>query len=196
MTDMGIMNNEAVPGILTGERIQLRAVEPDDAWALWVMETDSTQWLFNGMMAPFSMRNIKEYALDYDPDPYRTGQLRLIAQIRRPQGDWSNDVVGMVDLYDVSAHDHNAWVGIYVRPGFRDRGYATEMLDIMERYAHRMLNIRTLAAKVAQGNEASMRLFQSARYIKRGALLNWMEIDSKFHDVYYFQKNLKQLQNA
>ena len=59
-----------------------------------------------------------------------------------------------------------------------------------------MLNIRTLAAKVAQGNEASMRLFQSARYIKRGALLNWMEIDSKFHDVYYFQKNLKQLQNA
>lgn len=190
------MNNEAEPGILTGERIQLRAVEPDDAWALWEMETDTTQWLFNGMMAPFSMRNIKEYALSYDPDPFRTGQLRLIARMRQLHGNWGKDVVGMADLYDISAHDRNAWVGIYVRPGFRDQGYAMEMLAIMERYAHHTLNIRTLAAKVVQGNEASLNLFKSARYIKRGGLLNWMEIDSRSCDVYYFQKNLKQLQNA
>lgn len=193
---MGMLRNEEKPGILTGERIQLRAVEPDDAWALWEMETDTTQWLFNGMMAPFSMRNIKEYALTYDPDPYRAGQLRLIAQLRNLSGNWCKDVIGIVDLYDVSAHDHNAWVGIYVRPDFRARGFAREMLDVVERYVFHTLNIRTLAAKAVQGNEASINLFKSAGYVNRGSLLNWMEIGSKFCDVYYFQKNLKQLQNA
>lgn len=67
------------------ERVFIRALEPEDAYAVWEMETDSTQWIFNGMMAPFSLRNIKEYALNYDPDPFRAGQIRFIAQRKQEQ---------------------------------------------------------------------------------------------------------------
>lgn len=177
-------------GILGRERIVLRAMEPEDALAVWEMESDSTQWLYNGMMAPFSMRNIKEYALSYEPDPYRAGQIRFIAQMSRPTGSWDVDVVGIVDLFDISAHDRTAWIGIYVRPGFRAHGYAVEMLGILEAYARRVLNLRSLAARVVDGNVASRKLFEAAEYDMRGVLRGWVEIDAGRKDVFYFQKNL------
>lgn len=172
------------------ERVFIRALEPEDAYAVWEMETDSSQWLFNGMMAPFSLRNIKEYALNYDPDPFRAGQIRFIAQKKARTGNWSDDVVGLVDLYDISAHDRTAWVGIYVRPCFRMQGYASEMLDAMERYARDILNLRTVAAKVVDGNQSSRKLFETARFDFRGVLKNWIEIGVRRMDLLFYQKNL------
>ena len=56
MADSGLLRNGA---------LSLRPVEPEDALARWEMESDPHQWIENGMMAPFSLRNLKEYALQY-----------------------------------------------------------------------------------------------------------------------------------
>ena len=60
---------------LQGENITLRALEPDDAVAVWRMECDSDQWLLNGISAPYSLQNIMDYIAGYDADPYRAGQI-------------------------------------------------------------------------------------------------------------------------
>lgn len=91
--------------------LRLRAVEPDDADMMWEVESDSGQWIENGMSAPYSRKNLKDYAETYDADPIRAGQLRLVIERKMNGG---NETVGLIDLYDISSLWRTAYVGIYI----------------------------------------------------------------------------------
>ncbi len=82
---------------LENEIIKLRPVEPEDAETMWIVESDSEQWMQNGMSAPLSRQNLTDYALSYDADPVRAGQLRLIIESKPEKG-----IIGIADLYDIS----------------------------------------------------------------------------------------------
>ena len=172
-------------GLLRSEGLRLRPVEPDDAMAMWEMESDPHQWIDNGMMAPFSLRNLKEYALQYRADPFAEGQLRLMLV-----NEGSAEPAGIVDLYDIRASNRTAWVGIYIRPAFRGNGIGRKALMMLEDYCRRLLNLRILAAKIASGNVASRRLFAKAGYIECGCLKDWLVSADNSQDILLFQKSL------
>lgn len=176
MADSGLLRNGA---------LRLRPVEPEDALAMWEMESDPTQWIQNGMMAPFSLRNLKEYALQYRADPFAEGQLRLMLVDKNVA-----EPVGIVDLYDISASNRTAWVGIYIRPAFRGNGLGKKALQMLEDYCRRLLNLRILAAKIASENAASQRLFAKAGYTECGRLRDWLVSADRSQDILIFQKHL------
>ena len=165
--------------------MSLRPVEPEDALAMWEMESDPTQWIQNGMMAPYSLRNLKEYALQYRADPFAEGQLRLMLVDKNVA-----EPVGIVDLYDISASNRTAWVGIYIRPAFRGNGLGKKALQMLEDYCRRLLNLRILAAKIASENAASQRLFAKAGYTECGRLRDWLVSADRSQDILIFQKHL------
>lgn len=176
MADSGLLRNGA---------LSLRPVEPEDALAMWEMESDPTQWIQNGMMAPYSLRNLKEYALQYRADPFAEGQLRLMLVDKNVA-----EPVGIVDLYDISASNRTAWVGIYIRPAFRGNGLGKKALQMLEDYCRRLLNLRILAAKIASENAASQRLFAKAGYTECGRLRDWLVSADRSQDILIFQKHL------
>lgn len=171
--------------LLRNGALRLRPVEPEDALAMWEMESDPTQWIQNGMMAPFSLRNLKEYALQYRADPFAEGQLRLMLVDKNVA-----EPVGIVDLYDISASNRTAWVGIYIRPAFRGNGLGKKALQMLEDYCRRLLNLRILAAKIASENAASQRLFAKAGYTECGRLRDWLVCADCSQDILIFQKHL------
>lgn len=171
--------------LLRNGALSLRPVEPEDALAMWEMESDPTQWIQNGMMAPYSLRNLKEYALQYRADPFAEGQLRLMLVDKNV-----TEPVGIVDLYDISAPNRTAWVGIYIRPAFRGNGIGRKALQMLEDYCRRLLNLRILAAKIASENAASQRLFAKAGYIECGRLRDWLVSADRSQDILIFQKHL------
>lgn len=180
-------------GLLRNGALRLRPVEPDDAMAMWEMESDPTQWIQNGMMAPYSLRNLKEYALQYRADPFAEGQLRLMLASEESTEPIGNDAprpVGIVDLYDISASNRTAWVGIYIRSGYRRKGMGEKALQMLEDYCRRLLNLRILAAKTASENVASQRLFIKAGYIECGCLKDWLVSAGNSQDILLFQKSL------
>ncbi len=176
MADSGLLRNGA---------LRLRPVEPDDAMAMWEMESDPTQWIQNGMMAPYSLRNLKEYALQYRANPFAEGQLRLMLT-----SEESTEPIGIVDLYDISASNRTAWVGIYIRPAYRRNGMGEKALLMLEDYCRRLLNLRSLAAKTASENVASQRLFAKAGYAECGRLRDWLVSADRSQDILIFQKHL------
>lgn len=165
--------------------IRLRAVEPTDVDMMWQMETDSSQWRENGMSAPYSRANLKEYAENYDADPVRAGQLRLVGELKE-----NGDVFGLIDLYDISPTGRTAFVGIYVMAGMRGRGYAPRSLSLLEDYASRLLNLRILGAKVVDTNKASRRLFEDAGYMKCGELPGWILTGRESNSLLIYTKAL------
>lgn len=156
---------------LEDDTLRLRAVEPDDADMMWTVETDSLQWMENGMSAPYSRHNLWEYAENYDADPIRSGQLRLVIEKKDTAGC---KAIGLIDLYDISASNRTAFTGIYVIPEERGKGHAARALHLLGEYACRLLNLRIMAAKIVDSNNASRRLFEKAGYEYSGKLSDWI----------------------
>lgn len=154
---------------LEDDLIRLRAVEPSDAEILWEVETDSNQWRDNGMMAPYSRHNLEEYAKNYDADPIRSGQIRLMIEMKE-----SHEIVGITDLYDISALGRTAFIAVYIKPEHRRNNIARRAIIQMEKYAHVLLNLRVLCAKVSEENKASQQMFPSMGYSKCGELPDWL----------------------
>lgn len=154
---------------LEDDILRLRAVEPEDADMMWRVETDSRQWQDNGMSAPFSRHNLREYAENYDADPIRAGQLRLVIEDKN-----EGKPVGLIDLYDISASNRTAFIGVYVTEDYRRKGYARKALDLTGIYAGTLLNLRILGAKVSSANRVSRHLFEKAGYSLSGELPGWL----------------------
>lgn len=179
MSDELLVNRE----FLRDGDLRLRALEPSDAALMAAVENDSSQWMLNGMSAPMSMKLLADYAENYDADPIRAGQIRLVAEcMNRP--------VGIVDLYEISALRRTAFAAIYIMPAHRRKGYGSRALALLEEYGHTLLHLRIFAVKTAEKNSESIALFTSCGYKKSGTLPDWMLTGNTTQDLLIFTKSL------
>ena len=68
-----------------------------------------------------------------------------------------------------------------------DKGYGSQAVSLIGKYAHDVLNIRTLLAKVASVNHASIRMFEKAGYNRCGLLSDWLRIAGRTYDLLLYQ---------
>lgn len=161
-------------------RLSLRALEPSDAALLYSTENDTSLWGVSGTVAPYSLHQLKEYAENYDADPFSCGQLRLVAYDSEAGG---YPPVGLLDFYDISLINAHAWVGIYVCPPYRGKGIAGTLLEMGSDYARDRLGLRNLGAKILASSVISRKVFSRAGYEVRGSLPGWFFAEGKMHDV-------------
>lgn len=169
---------------LEGKKIRLRAIEPEDAEYMYLVENDSESWRYSDSIAPCSMHQLKEYAENYDSDPIRSGQLRLIAVEKETERK-----VGIVDLYEISGSDRRAKIGIYVGAEHRKKGVGGEMVELMVKYAFGMLWLHQIIAFIETGNEGSEQLFLKNGFVKTAVLMEWKRNSGGgYTDVEVYQK--------
>lgn len=169
---------------LTNQYITLRPVEIEDADFIWEVEGDSLQWIENSMMAPFSKENILQFALNYEADPFKAGQLRLIITNKE------NERLGIIDLFNISPQHRTAKIGIYIIPHYRSSGYASMAIPLLEEFSSSILNLRCLCAEVIEGNDKSISLFKKSGYSQAGILKDWIMSGNKTFSLFIFQKNI------
>lgn len=178
--------------LLRNGNLHLRAVEPEDALTMWEVESDSSQWIANSMAAPLSFRNLQEYAMNYDADPFRAGQLRLILCRTADESDSllpkSATTIGIVDLYEISPLHRHAFIGIYIIPEFRQKGYAGKAIALIIDYARNLLGLNVLGAKTAESNHASQRLFTKYGFTPCGEFPQWLQAGQKRESMKLFAK--------
>ncbi|MDE5773809.1 MAG: GNAT family N-acetyltransferase [Muribaculaceae bacterium] len=164
--------------------ITLRALEPEDADLMYRAENELTATLQSDSPAPYSRRMLVEYAMTYDADPFRSGQLRLIAV------DQENTPVGILDYYDISARDSHAWVSCLVLPEYRGQNIGKEMIAAGVGYAVNRLGLTSLAAIVHTDNIPSLRVFGYAGFQKIGILEKWHFSNGTLRDVALLQYHI------
>ena len=171
--------------MLQSERLTLRAVEPTDADFMYDVENDPAAWLYADTVAPLSRRIIRDYAMNYNADPYSDGQLRLIATLRE-----SSTPVGIVDLYEISARHRRACIGIYILPDFRRRGLASEAIAAIGDYASEALGLHKVWARISHDNHASEKAFSSAGFRLEATLKDWLLTSDGPSDINIYSKTL------
>ena len=166
---------------LEGDRIKLRALEPEDANLLYQWENDPTLWHLGSTLVPFSKHILKKFT-ESGNDIYADKQLRLMICLKEGQA------IGAIDLFDFSPHHQRAGVGILIANEIdRKNGYGSESLDVLINYAFSTLQLNQLYCNVLLDNEDSLQLFQKKGFSISGTKKNWVKIQGEWKDEYLLQ---------
>lgn len=171
--------------MITGENVFLRQVDPSDATLLLLWENNPENWKVSETEAPFSLQEIQDYIATAS-NIRANKQLRLI--ICKTD---SKKAIGTIDLFDVDFKNKRAGVGILIsNKNERQKGFASEALELISKYASTILNFKQLHCLVQSDNLNSVSLFEKQGFIKTGERKRWYYNNSKELDAYFYQKFL------
>lgn len=162
--------------------IALRAPEPSDIDAIYLLENDPDASVASAHTAPLSRQQLWNYLNSYSADIFAERQLRLIIV------DNNGNVAGAVDLYDFDPRNRRAFLGIGLLPEFRGSGKGRQAIELMCEYAAHTLGIHQLAAVVAADNDASLHTFAKAQFKPCGKLRSWIRRGAQYVDAIVFQR--------
>lgn len=168
--------------VLKGKKVLLRALEPEDLLFLDDIENNESYWHLSDSQTPFSKYVLKTYLEHAFEDIYTSKQLRLVIT------DTNKDAVGFVDLYDFDPKNNRAGVGIIIHENFREKGYASEAIELLVSYAFSILNLHQLYAGIDAANESSLHLFKKFGFDVVGLKKEWNYFNDAYHDEYLLQK--------
>lgn len=170
--------------LLNNNTLQLRALEPEDLNTLYLWENTTSLWVQGNSLAPYSRMALRKYINETQlTDIYESKQLRLMITLKD-----SKESVGVIDLYDFDIRNSRAGVGILIDSSFRNKGYASQALEITHKYAFDFLGLHQLYAHILESNTASLKLFANAGYKQTGILKDWVQTKKgTFEDVHIVQ---------
>jgi diamine N-acetyltransferase len=168
---------------LKGEKVILRALEPEDLEFLYELENNPAIWEISGTITPYSKEVLGNYLANSHKDIYEVKQLRLCIC------NSSGKAIGLIDLFDFDPYHLRAGIGIVIlEEGQRNKGAGTEALQLMLDYAFLHLRLRQVFANVLAGNEGSMRLFKKMGFVAVGTKKDWIYHNNGYKDEILFQK--------
>ena len=119
-----------------------------------------------------------------------SGSLRLYAIAEEDDGEGALHPVGAVDLYAYDPLNRRCAVGIMVATEQRRRGYATAMLQELERMGRETFALHQLYADIAATNEVSLALFGKAGYRECGRFEEWLVVKGRYVDCVRMQRGV------
>jgi len=167
---------------LTGKKIHLRALEPEDIDFLFTVENDDSYWEVSSTQTPFSRFILEQYIASAHQDIHEVKQLRLIIV----END-SKKNVGFIDLFDFIPQHRRAGVGILIIDNEQHKGYASEALELLIDYSFNQLNLHQLFANITPDNTKSLALFEKHNFLKVGTKKEWVLSKGEFKDEILFQ---------
>jgi len=171
--------------ILKGEKVQLRAVEPNDIDIIYQWENNTSVWQLSNTIAPFSRHIIKQFVDNSHLDIFQSRQLRLM--IDKIEND-SAETIGTIDIFDFEPLHKRAGIGILIADEQnRKNGFASEALDILIHYCFNTLQMHQLYCNITSDNTESLNLFQKKGFSLIGIKKDWLIFPKGKKDELMFQ---------
>lgn len=170
----------------TEHKIKLRALEPSDADLLYEWENDHRLWHLSNTLAPISRFVLDQYILNSHLDIYSTKQLRFMIEDIK-----STQTIGTIDLFDFEPMHRRAGIGIFILESERNKGKASEAIDLLIDYCFNTLMLKQVYCNIATDNESSIHLFSKKGFELIGTKKSWLLISNE-----WLGENMYQLINT
>ncbi|GAB2776057.1 GNAT family N-acetyltransferase [Salinimicrobium soli] len=168
---------------LKGEKVYLRALEPDDLDFLYSVENDEEFWEVSCNSTPYSRFVLGQYLENAHKDLYEVKQLRLVIC---EAGD--DSPAGFIDLFDFDPKHRRAALGIIViNKNSRKKGFGFEALQLMCKYSFTHLGLHQVYAHVGADNTSSKLLFEKAGFVCTGQKKDWIRVNGTYKDELIYQ---------
>ncbi len=167
---------------MVGKSIKLRAVELSDIDLLYKWENDTSTWQLSNTLTPFSKFLLEEYIANTNLDIFSTKQLRLMIEIND-----SKKTIGCIDLFDFDPQNKRAGIGILICHEDRNKGFATEALDLLIGYCFNILLLKQIYCNIISDNLNSLSLFKKFNFEIIGLKKKWIRRKDDWYDEYMLQ---------
>ncbi|MDT0675902.1 GNAT family N-acetyltransferase [Autumnicola musiva] len=167
---------------LKGEKVKLRALEPEDLDFVHQLENTEDFWEVSATQVPYSRFMIRKYLENAHRDIYDYKQLRLVICNNEDKN------IGLIDIFDLEPKNRRAALGILIsEAGERRKGYGAESLSLICNYCFKHLALHQVYANVTEGNTASIKLFEGKGFRKSGIKKEWNFMNGSFRDEILYQ---------
>lgn len=168
---------------LTGEKIYLRALEPEDLDFIYKIENDESIWEISATQTPYSRFLIKQYLENAHQDIYEAKQLRLVIV------NHHKEAIGLIDLFEFDPKNRRVGVGLLIaKSENRHKGYGQEALQLVCAYAFKHLHVHQVYTNIGEDNQASLKLFESLNFEQVGVKRDWTYVNGEFKNELLYQK--------
>jgi RimJ/RimL family protein N-acetyltransferase len=173
------MDNKA--NIFEGKLVRLATDEPEklaEIYSLWGRDSHFSRLLDSGVSRQWSKKKWKEW-LEKDLENLRSFPF----VIKTIEGDRP---IGFVGLGEPDWAHGDCYVGIGI--GERDywgKGYGTEAMQLILRYAFTELNLRRVSLSVFEYNPRGIRSYEKAGFKEEGRLRKYLHRDGKRWDILF-----------
>ena len=167
-------DNYEIPS-LTGERIALRPLEPEEESVTqrWALESD----LLTQTCRPPVLRSLARAGRDRTrrrPDATRGA----FAVVLRGTGT----LIGHVTYFDLNFRNRSAEIGYLLAPAARGKGFARDAVSLLLGYLFGGLGLNKVCAQTASSNTASTKLLEALGFHRDGVLREHHLHEGTLHD--------------
>jgi len=164
--------------LFQGELVCLAALNPEtDAEAIARWSRDSEYWrlAFPTPARPRLTKRVKE-ELEKTSDATEFA-IRALADDR---------FIGVIGLYGIRWTHREAWVGIHIgERAYWGRGYGTDAMRVILRYAFTELNLYRISLNVLADNTRARRSYEKAGFVIEGSVRRASQYDGRGWDEAY-----------
>lgn len=167
--------------IFTGKRVQLAAPRAEDAasFARWSNDDAYLRLLDDDPVQPRAETFFKHFA-EGGKEPGRTPD-DYYFHLRTLDG---NNLIGFVALFNIKWASQHAEMAIGIGdPAYRGKGYGSDALRVLLRYAFNELNLYRVELDVMAYNTAAVQAYERVGFVREGVKRGRVVRDGQRHDV-------------
>ena len=167
---------------LKGEKVFLRALEPEDLDFIYAIENNEEVWEMSLTQTPYSKFLIRQYLDNSHKDIFQAKQLRLVIS------NYEKEPIGLIDLFDFEPAHKRAGIGILIaNKNDRAKGYGSEALQLLLKYTRKQLNLHQVYANISEENHKSIQLFERFGFERIGVKKDWNYINGIYKNELLYQ---------
>lgn len=164
-----------------GERIRLRAIEPEDAEKFYSWNFDSeTARFVDFLWPPSSLAASRAWAQRMATQEIKDDMFHCVIE------DHQGKTAGLLNSHSTNRRTGTFGYGIAVNEPYRGRGYASEAITLLLRYFFMELRYQKVTVTVYACNPASMALHEKLGFLLEGRLRRMVFTQGQFYDELYY----------
>jgi RimJ/RimL family protein N-acetyltransferase len=161
---------------LESEAVSLRTIEEEDLEFLRDTVNDPSVRYYLGARGPFNMEQEREF---FENVVSAEEDLNLLVCA-------DGEAAGTIGLHPLDPVDGSSEIGIFLAESFWGEGLGTEAARLVTDYAFRERDHHRVAARVIEGNEASMRLWEKLGFRHEATMREATFHDGEYVDVSWY----------
>jgi RimJ/RimL family protein N-acetyltransferase len=177
----GAQESAMKDSVWQGERVRLRAIEPEDweTFFAWNQDDDMVRRL-DHLHFPMSREAVRQQTAGYAIERPTDDTFRFVIE----NGD--GEIVGRIDTHDCDRRVGTFAYGLNVLPEHRRKGYAAEAVRLVLRYYFRELRYQKCTIQIYDFNAASVALHERLGFQREGQTRRMGYTDGRHFDLLLF----------
>ncbi len=165
--------------IFSGRQVKLAPVDTEKLAPLLVRWATDTEYMRLQAGSPARLWDVKSSKdwFENETDQEYNFAIHLL----------ENDaIIGTVDLGSINPITGEGWVGIGIgERQYWGRGYGSEALWLLMRFAFETINLRRLTLNVFEYNPRAIRSYQKLGFVEEGRVRKWLNREGQRYDMIY-----------